>query len=298
MSSTRYGLAVCGLLSASQVGCGSKDNATADSSKPATSGSAKATVSASAKPSASAASATAVPQAHPWINETGRGGAKCEFTKWGENGSKKKSAMFKLSGPPGKEVSNLQTWEFYYDKDGKQLDSYPHSTFIDADTPEQALGEAGDKIPKDTATAECEITRISFKDKTFWFNGNLVPLSHNRPKGGISADVLKASSGEKVTVEVLDAKKGHVKLKNVSDKEVKSVEVDLIYFKEDGTHDYKTDFSVDAALKPGETAEKDVKLGDDKLPEFKSAEAYAPQVHFADDSSWENRNLSGFELPN
>ncbi len=35
---------------------------------------------------------------------------------------------------------------------------------------------------------------------------------------------MKASSGEKVTVEVVDPKKAHIKLKNVSDREIKSGE--------------------------------------------------------------------------
>ncbi len=302
ISSNRSGFAAAALLSlACAVGCGSKDSgapsaiadATAKSSAKA---SGSAAGSASAKASASAAAANA-PAGHPWINETGRGGAKCEFTKWGENYDKKKVAMFKLTMPPGKDVDSLQTWEFYYDKAGKQLDRYPHATFIDPEKPEQGLGESGDKIPKDTDVVECEVTRITFKDKSFWFNGNLVPNSADRPKGGFPDDVLKAESGEKVTVEVLDPKKGHVKLKNVSDKEIKNVSVDLIYFKADGGHEDKSDYSVEVSLKPGDTVEKDVKLGDEKLPDFKSVEGYVPAVTFADDSMWENQNLTGFELP-
>jgi hypothetical protein len=291
MSSIR-GLSVCALLSfSSLVACGAKESATTDSSKPSASS------SAAPKASASAAAAVAAPQGHPWITETGRGGAKCEFTKWGEDYDKKKVAMFKLTAPPGKEVDSLQTWEFYYDKSGKHLARYPHATFIDKDKPEQGLGFTGDKIPKDTDVVECEISRITFKDKTFWFNANLVPDSKERPKGGIPDDVLKAESGEKLKVEVLDAKKGHVKLTNTSDKEVKTAEVDIIFFKADGSHEYKNDYNLEVNLKPGASAEKDVKFSDEKLPEFKSAEGYAPKVNYADDTSWENRNLSGFDLP-
>ena len=290
---------VCALLSLScLVACGSKESSTTGgTTSAAPSGSAKATSSAAPKASASAAAASAPAGDHDWINETGRGGAKCEFTKWGENYDKKKIAMFKLTAPPGKEVDSLQTWEFYYDKDGKFLDRYPHSTFIDKDKPEQGLGESGDKIPKDTATVECEISRITFKDKTFWFNGNLVPDSPNRPKGGVPDDVLKTESGQKVTVEVLDPKKGHVKLKNISDKEVKGLNVVVVYVKKDGGYETKSDYGVDADIKAGETVEKDLKIDTEKLPEFKSAEGYAPEVRFSDDSRWENHNLTGFNLP-
>lgn len=268
------------------AGCGDKSSATT-SADPAKSTAPSA--------SASAAATTKPAVAHSWdTNETTRGGASCVFTKWGEDKGEKR-AFFKLTLPPGREVSTLQTWEFYYDKDGKELSRYPHATFPDK-SGEQALGKSGDSLKKDIDSVECEITRITFKDGTKWFNANLKPS--DRPKGGAPQAELEKQTGEKVLVEVLDPKTGHVKLKNVSDKDTKKVEVHIVYFKADGSHDYKTGYNVDAALKPGETVERDIALGDKGAPAgFTSAEGTAPSVQFADGSKWSNGNLSGFEIP-
>lgn len=77
--------------------------------------------------------------------------------------------------PPGhdKDVTSLQTWELYYDEGGKLLSRCPHATDYQSSDP-VSLGEQGDSIPKDTDSVECEINRITYKDKTFWFNSNLV----------------------------------------------------------------------------------------------------------------------------
>lgn len=272
-----------GTGSAQSVKSGAPSGSVAKSSAPATSN--------------SAAPATKPASGHSWnINEASRGGASCVFSKWGEDNGKKR-AYFKITTPPGKEVDNMQTWQFYYDKDGKLLDRYPHSTFPDK-SGEQALGQSGDSLKKDIDVVECEISRITFKDKTKWFNANLVPNTPDRPKGGYPQADLDKQTGEKVTVEVLDAAKGRVKLKNVSDKPTKKVEVNLLYFKADGTHDYKTGYNIDAPLKPGETVEKDIPLGDKGAPaDFKTADATAPTVEFDDGTKWSNRNLSGFEIP-
>jgi hypothetical protein len=242
-----------------------------------------------------AASADAAPKAEApvpkpaFVTEAGTQGT-CEFVEFEGTGSERK-AMFKITPPPGKEVSTVQTWEFYYDESGKYLERYPHATFLEGDR--QALGYEGDQIPKDTAVVECVISRITFKDDTTWFNENLVPDDADRPMGGVPEADLQARSGEKVEVEVVDAKAGKVKLKNVADKAVKSVSVDLLYRLPDGKTANRSDW-FEVAIAPGATVEHDVKLGDQPVPEFKTVEGYAPRVRFEDGSEFSNANLKSF----
>ena len=240
---------------------------------------------------------TKPPARRPWIDEVGRGGASCEFAAWDGKG-KDRVATFKLAMPAAHkdDVTFMQTWQFYYDKAGKPLERYPHALSYDSSAPVQKLGATGDSINKATAAVECEITSLRFKDGTFWFNNNLVPLAGDRPKGGFPDDYLKAHSGEKVVVEVLDPKKRHVKLKNISDKPVKKLEISIHYFLADGTHKTAQQ-NVDLVLKPGETVErKDIEFVGDDVPEYKTAEGVAPRVYFSDDTEFENRNLS--DIPN
>jgi hypothetical protein len=246
-------------------------------------------------PSASASAVAAAPKARPhhaYFDEAGRQG-RCEFVKF-EGRGKDRKVLFKITPPAGKEVKNLQTWLFYYDKEGKHLERYPHATFPNGEN--QALGEDGDQIPKGTATVECEITRIAFADQSFWFNANLVRNEEDRPKGGYPESELKTHVGEKVSVEVLDAKAGKLRLKNLSDKPVSSVSVDLIPFKADGTHGWFPDGHVTAEMKPGESVEATMRISG-TLPEYTTIEATAPEVRFEDGTTFINHNLSGFELP-
>jgi len=269
------GWSVAALLGVLAIGC---DDKTGEA--PATKGSAK------AAPSAAAAPAKDAKKKNPAVDEAGRKG-ECKFSKY-EGTGKDRKAMFTIKVADSRKVDSLQTWLFYYDKSGKYLERYPHATFPQGEM--QGLGYDGDKIPKATDTIECEITRVTFEDKSVWFNENLVPNFPERPKGGFTADVLKAHSGEKVEVEVLDPKKGKVKLTNVGDKETKEVEVVLMYFDDKGDHqDRREDLEI--AIKPGASVEKEIKLGTEPLPAFKSVEGAAPEVEFADNSKFENENL-------
>jgi hypothetical protein len=281
---TSISIALClSLVAACKKG---KDKDAAPSATVATTSTATATAS---------AKAPARPARPAWVNEAGRQG-KCEFQKW-EGEGKERKAMFKVSGPAGKEVDSLQTWLFYYDKDGKFIDRYPHATFISGDgsSDVRRLGQTGDDIYKGTETVECEITRLTFKDKTHWWNENLIPETGDRPKGGVTDTELKAHSGEKVEVEVVDGKTGKVKLRNTSGKEVKSVSVEMIFFKADKSKDDYVSEWLEGPLKPGEVVEKQLKI--DKPHDFATVEAYAPEVRFSDDSEFSNKNLEGFNRP-
>lgn len=301
-----------GVLSA-LTGCegdksaGGATSAKAEGSAKSTSGataSGKSTASAapsataSAAPSATAsASASAAAQApteltvltakNPIDDEAGRKG-ECKFQKW-EGAGKDKKAMFtiKVAG----EVETVQTWLFYYDKTGKYLDRYPHATFLQGDS--QRLGQEGEKIHKDTDVVECEITRISYKDKTVWFNDNLVPNFPERPKGGIKPEELKEHAGQKVQIEIADTKTWKVKLKNTADKETKRVNVALVFYKADGSSTSTVRKYLEVAIKPNEVVEKT--LEDVAVPEgSKQVEATAPEITFADNSKFTNRNLDSF----
>jgi hypothetical protein len=226
-----------------------------------------------------------------WIDEAGRG-AKCEFVEWKGTGKDRK-AYFKITpNSTKKKVTSVQTWEFYYDKDGKYLDRYPHATSIE-DGP-QDLGADGDGIAKGTDVVECEVTRMTYEDDTRWFNANLQPEEGDRPKGGVTKEYLKEHSGEKVEVEIVDAKKGKLKLHNISDKEVKSVKVELEFVKKEGGHDYSSDYA-SVKIKPGKTVEYTLKLEKPAPDDYKSVVATAPRVTFEDDTKFSNKNLDAFE---
>jgi hypothetical protein len=228
------------------------------------------------------------------VAEAGRR-AKCTFAKW-EGTGKDRKAMFKMEVPPGKEVDVVQTWLYYYDKSGKGIDRYPHSTSPQAEL--KALGEEGDDINPATDSVDCEITSIHYKDGTVWFNDNLETASSERPKGGFTDAQLKAMSGRKIQVDVVDGKSGKVKLKNISDKEIKRAEVAVMAYAKEGGHVTWSDY-IDLTLKPGETVEKEVNVHQGSaMPDSpKAIDAEAPEVTFADDTEWENKNLDASDRP-
>lgn len=247
---------------------------------------------ASARSSASAAVVKSK-QKGPSVTEAGRKG-ECRFVAW-QGAGKDRKATFAIKVGDQRKAGSVQTWLFYYDKTGKYLERYPHATFPN-DEP-QALGYDGDKIPKGTETVECELTRISFDDGSTWFNENLYPSGEERPKGGFDTAYLAAHAGERLEVEVLDAKQGKVKLTNVAGKAIKGADVRILYFDDKGELEARGGH-VDIALEPGGTAEHKVDLGTEPLKAFKSAEAVAPRVTFADGSEFQNRNLdSSYRRP-
>jgi hypothetical protein len=228
-----------------------------------------------------------------WVTEAGRE-VKCEFVEW-KGAGKTRKAMFKMTPRSKKEISSVQTWEFYYDKSGKYLTNYPHATSID-DGP-QSLGADGDSIAKGTDAVECEVTRVTYKDGTRWFNANLINDDDPRPKGGVTDAYLKDHAGEKVEIEVVDAKEGKLKLKNVSDKETKSIDIEIVYVLKDNKHETRDAWSTKLEIKPGKTVEHTIKLKTPPPEGFLSVDASAPYVLFADDTKFKNKNLNASERP-
>lgn len=233
----------------------------------------------------------------PWIDEAGRQG-RCKFVKWDGSGKERKS-IFELAAPPGKQAEGMQTWQFYYDKSGEQIDSYPSATSVsfNDDAHQQALGQSGDGIKKDVDTVECEITRITFADGTFWFNANLMKAGLSRPKGGFTHAQLLEHTGEKVAVTVVDGNKGKVKLVNLTDAPVKSVRVDLFYSKPKGQGTQAESGFVDVAIDPKGTATAAIKVDGKRVAGFESVDGAASSVDFTDGTSFSNRNLDSYERP-
>jgi hypothetical protein len=233
-----------------------------------------------------------------WIDEVGRGNASCEFTGWQGDGDKRRGS-FKIGLPPGHGNSHhIQTYIFYYDKAGKQLADYPHFTTFGGES-SIALGLEGKDVPANVATVECEITSIrNDDDKTYWFDYNLLPCcSGKRPKGGLTEAQLKAYAGEKLTVEVLDPKKPHVRVNNVGDKAIRAASIAFLTFAPDG-EPVTAEANYEGKLEPGASRELDVELSgpDDNLAKLRAAtevEAAAPLVYFTDDTpAWNNQNLA------
>lgn len=260
--------------------------------------------SASAAPAAptgtSAPTVSALPRAaDAWpatfAAEIGRGGWGCKHVDFaGEE--RLRRATFEIEiGPPGS-ARAVQAWIFYYDEAGRLLEQAPEIVAPAGSGP-VPLGPAGPKIPDKTAEIECEIAWVADGKGGVWMNANLAPAEPVRPRGGFTRAELEAHAGERVRVEVLDPKSARVRVTNVGDKKVETMEVDLVYFRADGTHETRSDYTVRASVDPGASAEVDVGVGADPIAPFVRVVATAPEVSFGDGTKFTNKNLSGFELP-
>jgi len=231
----------------------------------------------------------------PWANEGGRQG-KCTFTGWATVDGEKRS-MFHVEGPPGREADTLQTWQYYYDADGKQLDEYPSATdaAMNDDAGVQSLGRAGASIKKEFATVECEVTSIHFKDGTSWWNENLMTGGLRRPRGGFSSAVLAEHTGERIIVGAIDPQQKKVELKNVGDRTTRSVRVETICWKKDDRNGDRD--TVDVAIPAGESRTAKLDLSSSALEGCELLEAAVSRVEYADDTVWTNRNLESNERP-
>ncbi len=258
--------------------------------------------SASASPIGGAARATvaALPRAaDAWpasfAAEIGRGGAVCKHVDFQGEGRQRR-ATFEIDLGARPDARSAQAWIFYYDEAGRLLERAPELLApVAAGT--VPLGNAGSKIPDGTAEIECEIAWVVDGKGGVFMNANLAPAEPARPRGGFTQAELEAHAGEKVGVEVLDPKAARARVKNLSSKKVETMEIDLVYFRADGTHETRSDYTVRASLDPGASAEIDVGVGSDPIAPFVRVVATAPEVTFADGTTFTNKNLSGFELP-
>ena len=235
----------------------------------------------------------------PWVNEGGRQG-KCTFVGWRGTGDNRKS-MFKLDLPAGKKADHVQTWQFYYDATGKQIDEYPSATDpTSGDDGVQDLGQSGHSIKTGVDSVECEITQIGFTDGTYWWNENLMTSSMRRPKGGFPDSMLRDHVGEKVQVVSIDADKLKVTLHNLTNRPVRSVDVELLCWKKDdeGKDDsVTTDDTIDVELGPNATLTTDVEIRSSKFDHCKLTEGAVSEVTYADNTLFINRNLEASARP-
>lgn len=237
----------------------------------------------------------------PWVDEGGRQG-KCTFVGWRGTGEKRTS-MFKLELPPGKKADHIQTWQFYYDAAGKQIDEYPSATNPENsahDDGVQDLGETGSRIKSGVDSVECEITKIGYPDGTYWWNENLMASGMRRPKGGFPAAMLKDHAGEKVQVVSVDVNKLKVTLKNLTDRPIRTVEVELLCWKKDdeGKDDKEwTSDSIDVDLGANATMTTDLEIRSSRFDHCRLTEGAVSEVRFADDTVFINRNLEASARP-
>lgn len=205
--------------------------------------------------------------------------------------------FFKLTNTSGKTVRVNQTWLFYYDASGKQLERYPHSlsgslTLAPGESKEYRLGQDIASLKPGTTTYEGEVTSAYFGDEP-WFNANLVD---ERPQGGLPADALVARSGERVIVDVYSLTTYKVRLTNVTDKPVTEEQITLLYYNPKGQTEKRVWTSLlETALQPGQSADVTLKpsFTTDAKPPPKavSVVGFAWRVDFADSTYFTNENL-------
>lgn len=236
----------------------------------------------------------------PWANEGGRQGS-CTFVGWKGAGDDRKS-LFKLELPPGKKANHVQTWQFYYDATGKQIDEYPSATSPssgDADGV-QDLGQSGRSIKSTVDSVECEITKIGFTDGTYWWNENLMSSGLRRPKGGFPDSMLKEHTGERVAVDAVDLKKSTVTVHNLTDRPMSRMDVELLCWTkdEDGKDDTETTSDwIDLNLGPKATATAPIDIRSSKFDHCSLVEGTVSSVEYPDETVFINRNLRAGARP-
>ena len=232
--------------------------------------------------------------ADPSVNEAGRM-VDMAFARPGPE--KDIAPLFTLTNRSGKKIRVNQTWLFYFDAAGKQLDRYPSSlggslVLEPGESKETRLGPASKDQKPGTVGFEGEVTSAYFGDEP-WFNENLI---EDRPKGGHSPDELTAMAGERVVVDVYGLHAYKVRLTNITDRPVKELSVTFLYFDAKGRVDKGVWASFQKVpLKPGESLDVTLKPSFDKdkapPPKAVSVVAYASRVEFSEGPTFHNKNL-------
>jgi hypothetical protein len=222
---------------------------------------------------------------------------ECGFVKL-EGEGKDRKAIFKLKSIGLRPAEGAQAWIYYYDAADKLLSRYPHrfSTKLGpGDTEEQALGQTGASIPKAAATIECEISAVTWKDKTEWTNANLSSHAIERPRGGFTHAQLLEREGERVTATWTGKVAGGpvLALENVSARPLTAKVVWIYQYDDAGKQLDRGVSNVSIDLEPGARVEQG--LGPKKLKAgAKYVEAAVSEVRFRDgkQEQWLNDNLA------
>lgn len=208
--------------------------------------------------------------------------------------------IFALTNLTKETVAVSQTWIYYYDAQRKQIDRYPHSLggsfeLAPGETKEKRLGEHIGKIKKETSIMEGEVSSATVGGKP-WKNENLVS-SFDRPVGGYDLQTLEDRAGERVIVDMYSLGTDRVRLTNITDHPVKSVDLRFHYIDAKGEIDWNMAPSQElkTPLLPGQSVDFKAKMltaKDRPPPGARKVVAFAEEVRFADGSpTFKNKNL-------
>lgn len=209
--------------------------------------------------------------------------------------------QFRLTSHAEAPIRSMQSWVYYYDAEGSCVGRYPHSFFAQLapdGTVEQALGQDGEAQPDGATQADVEITRVTFEDRSEWRNENLVQFRTDRELGGPSHEDLLARTGELITGEWSgeygDDGKPSLTLHNGTDQPLEPRVVWVYYYDAEGGRVGRDVINLmgttiapgaDHAMTGGDTRE-------DMDEDMRYIEVVVSRVERADDTTWENRNLS------
>lgn len=208
---------------------------------------------------------------------------------------------FRLTSHAEAPIRSMQSWVYYYDADGECVGRYPHSFFAELapdGTVEQALGQSGEDQPEGATQADVEITRVTFEDRTEWRNENLVQFRGDRTLGGPSHEELLARTGELITGEWTgeygDDGKPALTLHNGTDEPLEPRVVWVYYYDAEGGRAGRDVINLmGTTIAPG--ADHEMTGGDTREEmdeDMRYIEVVVSRVDRADDTTWENRNLS------
>lgn len=226
--------------------------------------------------------------------------AHCDFVGFVGEGEER-VASFRIKPIGDEEFSFAQAWIYYYDEAGKQLQRYPHALNGIVASKPLSLGSKGSKLPKATANAACEITEVTFADKSKWSNHNLLgSVMAKRPLEGYTDAQLAESA--KVYVNVMHPSsvptdKIMAKVENLSGRPIDLLLINTFYYDENKKllNWYPTNLRV--SLEAGATIEQEIGLEASKIPEkTRYVQSVAPMLVFkdGDEEHWENANIGHY----
>lgn len=213
---------------------------------------------------------------------------------------------FRLTSHAEAPIRSMQSWVYYFNAEGECVGRYPHSfiaTLAPDGTVEQALGQDGEHQPEGTTQAEVEITRVTFEDRSEWRNENLVETRTERTLGGPSHEELLARTGELITGEWTgeygEDGRPALTLHNTTDEPLEPRTVWVYYYNAQGGYEGRDVLNLmGTTIAPG--ADHALTGGDtqDTMDEdMRYIEVVVSRIDRADDTQWENANLSAAFRP-
>ncbi|MFK7989855.1 MAG: hypothetical protein AB8I08_27800 [Sandaracinaceae bacterium] len=214
---------------------------------------------------------------------------------------------FRLTNQGEQAMRRAQAWVYYYDAEGSCLGRYPHAFFASIDpgaSAEQDLGHPGERVPEGTASADVEISGVTFTDGTQWSNENLVQGRRDRVPGGLNHEQLLAREGELITGEWTgeyggDDNRPALVLHNTTDEALEPRVVWVYYYNAEGGYEGRDVLNLlGDTIAPG--GEHRLFGGDPQAEmdeDMRYIEVAVSGVERADGTRWDNRNLSSPSRP-